>query len=450
MASEVFSRRSIASQILVLTWPTVVEQLLGLTVGLINTYMVGHLGASALAAVGLSTQLVNLFMGLFSAVGVGSTALIARFVGGNRPKDAQLIAGQSMLLAVAVGLLTVVPCALWGGTILDLLGGEPDVVGLGASYLGAVGLALPLMAIMFIGNAAMRGAGDTRTPMLVMGLVNLVNVTVSWTLINGVGPLPPLGVQGAGIGYATGVTIGGLTVASLLASGGTSGRLHIRLGALRVQPQAAWRLLRIGLPSGAEQMIMRVAQLATATVATQLGTAAYAGHQLGLQFLSIAFMPGFAFSVSATTLVGQELGRNAPKRAEACAITTGWMTFVVMCSMGMAAFLTAERLLQVFTGDPEVIRQGLYAVRMGALIQPPLAWYFILGGALRGAGDTAYVLLAQSLPIWLIRIPLAFLLGLSLGFGLTGVWLAMVLDMTGRAVLLTLRFRTGAWKRLRV
>ena len=172
--------------------------------------------------------------------------------------------------------------------------------------------------------------------------------------------------------------------------------------------------------------------------------------QLGLQLLSIAFMPGFAFSVSATTLVGQELGRDAPDRAEACAVTTGWMTFAVMCSMGTAAFLAAEQVLHAFTGDSEVIRQGLYAVRVGALMQPPLAWYFVLGGALRGAGDTAYVLLAQSLPIWLIRVPLAFLLGLALGFGLSGVWVAMVLDMTGRAMLLMVRFRKGRWKQLRV
>ena len=195
---------------------------------------------------------------------------------------------------------------------------------------------------------------------------------------------------------------------------------------------------------------MRGAQLAVASVVTKLGTAAFAGHQLGLQLLSIAFMPGFSFSVAATTLVGQELGREAPRRAMACVYTAAWMAMSIMYSAGAAAFLLAEPLLRVFTSEPEIIRQGYYAVRAGAIIQLPLAWHFVLAGALRGAGDTRYVLLAQALPIWLVRIPLASRLGLTFGFGLTGVWAAMMLDMTGRTVLMMLRFRNGAWKWLKV
>jgi putative MATE family efflux protein len=195
---------------------------------------------------------------------------------------------------------------------------------------------------------------------------------------------------------------------------------------------------------------MRLAQLALVTVVTQLGTAAYAGHQLGIQLLSVAFMPGFAFSVAATTLVGQELGREAPRRAEACVYTASWVALAIMCGAGVVAFLLAEPLLRVFTSESEVIAQGLYAMRGAALIEPPLAWYFVLSGALRGAGDTRFVLVAQAAPIWLVRLPLAFRLGLTFELGLSGVWAAMILDMTGRAALLALRFRGGAWKWLEV
>jgi Na+-driven multidrug efflux pump len=164
----------------------------------------------------------------------------------------------------------------------------------------------------------------------------------------------------------------------------------------------------------------------------------------------VAFMPGFAFSVAATTLVGQELGRKAPRRAEACVHTASWLTLAVMCSVGAAAFLLAGPLLRTFTSDPQVVAQGLYAVRGCALIELPLAWYFVFTGALRGAGDTRFVLLAQVLSIWLVRLPLAFWLGLTLGLGLSGVWAAMILDMATRASLLALRFRNGKWKRLGV
>jgi putative MATE family efflux protein len=305
---------------------------------------------------------------------------------------------------------------------------------------------MPLMAVLFIGNATLRGAGDTRTPMLVMGLVNLINVVISPSLVYGFGPLPELGVLGDGIGSATSVGMGGLVVTLLLFRGRSSTGLRISRPALRFNPRATWQLLQIGLPSGIEQFVMRLAQLSLATVVTQLGTAAYAGHQLGIKLLSIAFLPGFAFSVAATTLVGQELGRREPQRAVACTSTASWMALGVMCFGGAVVFLLATPLLRFFTSDVDVIAQGLYAMVGCALIQPSLAWYFVLSGALRGAGDTRFVLLAQAVPIWLVRLPLASALGLRLGLGLTGVWVGMIMDVTARAALLGLRFRGGAWK----
>jgi putative MATE family efflux protein len=433
-----------------LAWPVVIEQVLALAVGLINTYLVGHLGGAALAAVGLSDQLRLLLVGLFSAIGVGSTALVARHVGAGEPEAARVIAGQALLLAVVVGLLAIPPCVVWGDALLAILGAAEDVVVLGGAYLLAVGSTMPLTAILFIGNATLRGAGDTRTPMLVMGLVNLINAGLSWVLVRGLGPLPAYGVLGAGIGLAVSVGVGGLVVGLVLLCGRSTAAIRVMLADLRFRPQQAARLLRIGLPGAGEQGMMRGAHLALSSVVANLGTAAFAGHQLGLQLLSISYMPGLAFSVATTTLVGQELGRGAPRRATACVYTAAWMAMGIMYSAAAVAFLLTEPLLRIFTSESDVIGQGYHAVRVGAIIQLPLAWYFALSGALRGAGDTRYVLLAQALPIWLVRIPLASRLGLAAGLGLSGVWIAMLLDMTGRAVLMMLRFRNGAWKRLKV
>jgi len=449
-AGDAPSRRSIVAQVLNLAWPVVIEQMLGMAVGLVNTYIVGHLGAAPLAAVGLSTQLSNLMVALFSAVGVGSTALVARHIGAGERDEAERIAGQSLLLAMGVGLIAAIPCLVGGRWLLTVLGGATDVVALGRAYLLAVGTTMPLMAILFIGNATLRGAGDTRTPMAVMAAVNVTNVLVSWNLVRGVGPLPALGVAGAGIGAAAGVGVGGLIVATILLRGRSTAGLKVMSRALRLHPGRVRRLLRIGLPGGIEQVLMRLAQLVLVAIVAELGTAAYAGHQLGIQMLSVAFMPGFAFSVAATTLVGQELGREAPRRAEACVYTASGIAVGLMCSIGVVAFLLAEPLLRVFTPDAEVIAQGLYAVRGCALIELSLAAYFVFAGALRGAGDTRFVLLAQVTAISLVRLPLAYRLGLTFGLGLTGVWVAIILDMTTRATLLTLRFRRGAWKWIRV
>jgi len=444
------SSQAIRAQVLRLTWPVVIEQTLGMTVGLANTYVVGHLGAAPLATVGLCTQLSNLMIALFSGVGVGSTALVARHVGAGEREEAERTAGQSLLLALAVGLIAAAPCLWWGHSLLTALGGDRNVVSLGQAYLQAAGTTMPLMAILFIGNAVLRGAGDTRTPMAVMGLVNLINVSVSWSLVRGLGPFPALGVLGAGIGSAAGVGAGGLIVALILLRGRSAAGFRVTPSALRFHRSRTRRILRIGVPAGGEQMVMRLAQLVMAFIVTQLGTTAYAGHQLGIQLLSAAFMPGFAFSVATTTLVGQELGRGAPRRAEACVYSACWMAVALMCSAGLGGFLLGRPLLQAFTSDAAVTAQGLYAVQGCALIELPLAWYFVLAGALRGAGDTRFVLLTQAVCIWLIRLPLAHRLALTFGLGLGGVWAAMILDMAARAAMLALRFRKGAWKWLRV
>lgn len=447
---SILANRKTTERVLNLAWPVVVEQMLGTAVGLLGTYLVGHLGGAALAAVGLSSQLVMLLTAVFSAVGVGSTALIARHVGAGEPQKAEEIAGQSLILALGMGVLVALPCFLWGEGLLRALGGEPQVTAAGSSYLFAVGTTMPLLALLFVGNAVMRGAGDTRTPMAIMGAVNLVNAAVAWALIYGVGPLPALGVLGAGIGSAASSAVGGALALRALLSGENRGGLRVRLPSLRFHRTTVWRILRIGLPSGAEQGLLRLAQLVMAGVVTQLGTAAYAGHQLGIQLLSVAFTPGFAFSVAATTMVGQELGRQCPRRAREAVLASAWLALAVMCTGGVLAYLFAEPLVRFFTSDPEVIPQGVRAVWGCALIEPALAWYFVLSGGLRGAGDTGFVLLAQALPIWVIRLPLAQLFGVTLGWGLLGVWAAMILDMSVRALMLGLRFRGGRWERIRV
>lgn len=444
------SYQGVTTQVLRLAWPVVVEQMLGTAVGLVNTYIVGHLGAAALAAVGLSSQLVMLLTAFFSAAGVGSTVLIARSIGAGNPQEAESFAGQSLILALAMGVLTAIPCLFWGGDLIAALGGDADVIASGRLYLLAVGTTMPLMALLFVGNAAIRGTGDTRTPMLIMAAVNLVNALLSWSLVYGIGPLPALGVLGAGIGAAASSAVGGVLTGGALLRGCSASGLRVPRGALCPNPARIRRLLRIGIPSGLEQGLMRLAQVVMASVVTYLGTAAYAGHQLGIQLLSVAFAPGFAFSVAVTTLVGQELGRGDLPRASACTMTASWLALGVMCSGGVVAFFLAEPLVRFFISDPTVIPQGVLALRGCAFLQPPLAWYFVLSGALRGAGDTGYVLLAQALPIWLVRLPLSWLLGIAVGLDLTGIWAAMILDMSVRALMLGLRFRNGAWQRIQV
>jgi putative MATE family efflux protein len=442
------SEPSVRRKVLTLAWPAVLEQMLNMSIGLVDTYIVGHLGAAPLAAVGLSMQSLNLFWAFFSAIGVGSTALVARRIGARELGQTNAVARQSILLAFFVGVLSAI--VIWVGApfFLGWLGAEAEVVELGSAYMRAVATTATLLSILFIGSAILRGAGDTRSPMLVMLVINVVNIVVAYTLANGVGPLPRLGVLGSGIGAAAGRGIGGVLIVALLVRG--SGRSPVKIKAKVPRPDFSViaQVLRIGLPTAGEQLLMRLGQILLATFITGLGTVAYAAHQVTIQALSVAYMPGFGFALAATTLVGQELGAQRPQRAVQSTYEALRMALLIMTLMGLLVALFPAQVMGVFTDDPGVIADGLITLRIAGLVMPVLGVSFTVAGALRGAGDTTSVLVILGACIWGLRITNAYWLGPLLG--LTGIWLAISIDFVGRAVILARRFRSGKWQFVRV
>jgi putative MATE family efflux protein len=437
---------SVRHRVLALAWPAVLEQLLNMSVGLVDTYIVGHLSAASLTAVGLSVQSLNLFWALLSAIGVGSTALIARRIGAKQPGAANAVARQSILLALLIGILIAV--ILWVGApfFLKWLGAEAEVIELGTAYMRAVASTVYMLSILFVGSAILRGAGDTRTPMLVMLFINVVNISVAYTLANGVGPLPRLGVLGSGIGAATARGLGGLAILALL----VRGRGSVKIGAKIPRPDVKIirSILRIGLPAVGEQLLMRFGQLVLATFITDLGTVSYAAHQVSINALAVAYMPGWGFALAATTLVGQELGANRPERAVQSGYEALRMVIVMMAAMGGLVSAFPAQIMGILTNDPGVIAAGIPALRIAGLAMPFLGVSFTLSGGLRGAGDTTSVLIILGACIWTLRVANAYWLGPRLA--LTGIWLAIGIDFIGRAVLLTLRFRSGKWKYVKV
>jgi MATE family multidrug resistance protein len=210
---------TIRRDVLRLALPAMGEQLLSMMVGIVDTYLVGHLGAAPLAAVGLANQWVFMANTLFGAVATGSTALIARFIGARDPDQANRVLRQSVLMGALIGILATVLGLSLARPALGLLGAPPDVIGPGTDYLRIVSTILLFSTLMFIGNACLRGAGDTRTPLYVMLVVNVINIIVAWTAINGPFGLPKLGVVGSALGATSGRLVGGMLVMALLLRG---------------------------------------------------------------------------------------------------------------------------------------------------------------------------------------------------------------------------------------
>jgi len=344
-----------------------------------------------------------------------------------------------------MGLLALVVISLFAGPILRLLGAPPDVYPLGVAFLRITALSMPLAGLLFIGNAALRGAGDTRTPLLVMFVVNGLNMLIAWVLVNGRWGFPMLGVEGTAYGAAIGRSAGGLLVIAML----IRGRGHLKLDRLpRPNLTMLKRLVRVGLPSGGEQLAFQGALMLFARLVTGLGTVAFAAHNTVLMIESISFLPGLGFAAAATTLVGQGLGAEDAQQARWNGNEAFRQAVIFMAIMGLAFVLVPQWFLRLLVDDPQVIAAGVVPLRTVGLIQPLLAASFVFSGALRGAGDTRFPLWIKLISPWLLRLPLALLLIPWLG--LTGAWIALSSDLALQGLLSWWRFRGSRWEHIRL
>jgi MATE family multidrug resistance protein len=439
---------TLARRVMRLAWPAVTEQTLAMMIGLVDFYIVGHLGAAALDGVGLGSQILNLTVAFLSAVGVGSTALVARHIGAEEADDAIHTAQQSIVVAAVIGLLMALVCIVFARPIIAWFGGEPDVIEQGTRYLRTIAPSFLLFSVLLIGNAVLRGAGDTRTPMLIMMVVNIINISVAWSLTQGVAGLPKLGVVGSGLGAASAQTTGGIIALSLLVRGRAGIRIGLRwphLDLARIR-----RILNIGLPAGAEQIFLQFALTSLTVVIAGFGTEAYAAHMVSWRIAQLSFLPGWGFAVAASTLVGQELGAKQPKRAKESGYVAFRGALIIMTVMGVVILLFERALIQAFIDDPLVMAQGIPVLRIAALIQPLMAASFVFSGGLRGAGDTRTTLGITLLSVWGLRVVITYLLGQLFALALIGAWIGIATDFGFRAAMFWWRFRSGRWQTIRV
>lgn len=440
-------RRTITS----LAWPVMVSNLLQTLTTTVDLIMVGALvpeGPSAIAAVGFGAQFLFLYFAIMISVSSGTIALVARAVGGRDPALADAVLKQSLLLGAAVSLPLSALGLTLAGPLLVLFGATPDVLAMSTAYVSILSLVTFPMFINFLGGSALRGAGDTRTPLLVGVLVNVVNFGINLNLIYGLLGAPRLGVTGAAIGTSISYVVGAAAYLALFVRG--RGRLRLSRAGPWVDRGTARRILRVGAPAAVEQVLLQIAFFIWLGMVFQFGTDIVAAHQIGLRIQSFAFMPGFGFAIAATTLVGQNLGAGSPPRAE----RSGWeatkLSVAVMVGIGAAIALAAPVLARVFSSDPEVDAWAVVWIRIHAASIPAIGVYFTLDGALRGAGDTRFTLVTSALGMYAVRLPLAYGLGFHTPLGVVGVWIPLVIEYYVRSAVVARRFQSGAWKAIAV
>ncbi|HTP42221.1 MAG TPA: MATE family efflux transporter, partial [Nitrospiria bacterium] len=326
------------------------------------------------------------------------------------------------------------------------LGATPDMQALMHGYLLInFGLFIFVFAVDQL-VATMQGAGDTRTPMIAVTIVNTLHILIAYPLIYGRWGAPALGVNGAALAIGLSESVGSIY---LYAKARRAGHLIPLFGRHTGPPPVSSlrHILRVGWPITFDRLLQQGAQLAYARIILGYGAVVYAAHQVGMNIEALSFMPGNGFAVAAVTAVGQSIGAQKLAKAKIENWEANRLAVLLMAGMGLLFFCFPYLLLRAFTTDAAVIGYGTLFLKIVGMLQIPLAITMVLSGSLKGAGDTRFLLLVTAIGAWLVRVPLAAIfsgLGLTIGW----VWSVMLVDWTTRMGCLIWRYRSEHWQRL--
>ncbi len=449
-----------------LAMPAIMEMAMQTLLGFADMAMVGSLGAVAIAAVGLGDTPIATLMAIFAALGTGTTALVARYVGAKEYDKATETARQSMIIGVSSGILVSVLVVFFAPQIIRFMGAEPQAAPAAIQYITYTGAAMMFLIISVIMGGVLRGCGDTKTPMYANGIANILNIIGNFLLIynsasyvinipftdmtiNLITPGFGMGVAGAALSTAVSRVISSLIILYVLFSGKAPIKFTLK-DKYRINIDIIKRILNIGTPAAAEQLSMRVGQMLYGRKVAMLGTIAYASHRITLTAESVSFMPGFGFALAATTLVGQYLGAKKPEMSEKSGYEANKLALIFMSSLGVLLFFIPELFIKVFTRDPDIIANASVCLKLVAIAQPFLAANMVFSGALRGAGDTRFVMVSTLIGVWGLRLVGTYILIDFFNMGLLGAWIGMVIDLFVRGMLNFMRFRSGKWKYIRI
>ncbi len=424
-------------EIWLLAWPIAGSNFLSRAASIVDTAMIGRTSATALAGFGIAQVPVFVAMAIQRGLGVGGQVLIAYHTGANEPerrlKVARAVIAICAIVSLGLGLL-LWPLSTW---MCEFMGAHGETLRQALSYLRIYYITLVFSGSFFVFSAIFQGVGDSRTPLLVTLGVNLLHVLIAYSTIFGKFGAPKLGVVGAALGLGISEGIGAIVLGAIAHRRGLWNP-DIKGLSLRAA-KAVWSL---GSPTAAERLIVNTMQGFYYRFLTAFGPAAIAAHRIGIDMEAVAFLPALGFGQAATTIVGQRLGAKDEKGAREAGWMTTWIAVVFMAILGLSFYFFSHQWIALFTNDPAVRVLGIKFCTVAAAIQIPLALALVLAGSLRGAGETRWVMGVPVLGGWIVRLPLSYFFGYTLGFGLMGIWWSMMGDWITRALALALKFKT--------
>lgn len=427
-----------------LAWPPIVGNLLFASVGVISIKAVGTLGAEAVAAVGTGQRMVWVFQALLMAVMTGTTALVARAVGSKNMIEAAHVTRLAIGVSIALSLITTLVIVLFAERFIGIFGLAPVAQELAVTYLTISILFIPFMAIGMVIGAALRAAGDVKTPMYIGIFTNIIAIYLLLGLVNGQYGMPKLGILGAALAMGISFAIGAAIQLYLW----LANKLVVPLGkAGSFTKERLRQLITISYPAGIESFVFQFGMLSFFWIVAMYGTEEVAAYNIGVNILMLSFILGNGFSVAAATLSGQFLGASDPVAAYKSGYQAAGMTMLAMSLSGLLLAFFAEPIAWFFIQDEEVVKFAVIFVWIFAMAQPFMALEFSLGSTLRGAGDTRSPLVITIIGLLVIRVPIAFLL-YYLEMPVQWIFATLIIDYFVKGILLITRYRSKRWMKV--
>lgn len=446
---EVPDTRQVYKNAIDMAWPSAIEAVLVGLVSSIDIMMVGSLGASAIAAVGITNQPKFILLAIIFSLNVGVTAIVARRRGEKDREGANRCLRQALVICLMLSAILSVIGFTYARSLLLFAGAQADVIDYAVTYFRIIAIGNFFTSVSLTINAAQRGSGNTKISMRTNIVANIVNLTFNFLLINGHFGFPKLGVAGAAIATLLGNIVAFLM--SLRSITKADGFLHIKFKSdWKLDKETVKSIMSISSSSFVEQICMRVGFLVTTMLVASLGTIAFATHQICMNIVNLSFTFGDGLGIGASALVGQNLGAKRPdlatiysKTIQRIALTVGAILFILF--IGGRYFLVG-----LFTNDNSIILMGGKIMIIMAMMSPVQTVSVVIGGTLRGAGDTKFVAYSSLISIGIVRPLTTWLFCYPLGFGILGAWFSFMTDQCLRLLINSWRFKTGKWTKIRI
>ncbi|WP_100614617.1 MATE family efflux transporter [Confluentibacter citreus] len=443
-----FTSGSIRRAVFMLAIPMILEMLMESIFALVDILYVSKVSVNAVATIGLTESVITLVYALAIGLSMAATAVVARRVGENDIEGASNAAVQVIFLGIFVASIISVIGIIYPKEILSLMGAEPDLIAEGYGYTRVLLGGNITIMLLFLINAIFRGAGNASVAMWALVLSNTLNIILDPIFIFGFGPIKAYGVEGAAI--ATTIGRGTAVIFQLVILFKGHSKIKIGLKDLVFRVKIMFNLIRVSLGGIGQFLIATSSWVFLMRIMSDFGSEVLAGYTIAIRVMMFTMMPAWGLSNAAATLVGQNLGANKPDRAELSVWKTGGYSAIFMGLVSVIYLIFAPQIIALFNTTPDVVKYGSLCLRILASGYIFYGYGMVVINAFNGAGDTKTPTYINFVCFWLLQLPFAYLMAVTLNFGPTGVFWAITIAEVLIAIVAIIWFKKGTWKTIKV